>query len=1561
MSSCYANESPTSRPPGTYYPFDAMEITPSSSTSQSSPILEDVPAITAVPIPKPRTIKPAPAPSSTPPTVQCSKPVPPKRKPLASSFVNVRNSPCDRDPVDVILDVNNSLWRNIRIEDMDAAVLVDANPSTPQKTRPNEENVRRKEKSGYENDIENDTINVHMEDITSDESSSHPAAYASAGYESDGTISNFDENMMIKGPEWVVPQEYSSSPIVKELAESCDQRPRPPSLSNYAGTLTMASTSLRSTPRPEKKVSLLEQIVRSHPIWYLQHIGRPTATHLLRRMEPGNFIVRASSKPGCMAISVRLTDEHDMHTDHYIVEYGARGSMIRLESSPYSFRSLPLLIEHYCLHPEELQVRLRLPHAVLACHTTKELQSVALMGQDFWTSEAALARPLSRAPQMSTQSTSFMNLDECLPKVKPSMQPPPSYGVTVDVVGKTHSKKRPSSRGVDFAGVVATCANTEVLAEISDMQSDTSNSPPMKHDRTDASPAISDHISRSERRTQSVRTKSVNPPPVSGSSSAGRKSFLKTLFFGGSNSSQNRRTPINQLAQCQYFVPLEKEQIRGSKSAFEIGSPQRKPKANDWLRKHDQAMTTFKPCYDEVLMSARVCPLPMRRERSDLCASSVMRLAKHTERSPGPTCTMSTALRTTQDPPKPRQPLRPPDTARDPMLINNCIDELRRRRLQSTTEMLAGSDSHSPSSSPHVSMRNHHLASNHRDDFEANDSKSRHSRRDHRMSVPNLSPEPSSAVVQSAKALREKLGRNGDGELSTINEGLITPVIRRKQFNQPTALTCNVNRENTSAQGSGHPIHTIGNQKDGNSIVSRGREALEALFVQQQKNPPLGTAGLGRRFNSERVRSGRESELAWRRANHCSSPEKKQPSGGIAAAPSPSSKRDSRFFPNQPSSSWSAINSELKSKQRIAKVRPTLQTRLAAKMTADGMNGGSMSKNSEYAQLSDFSSLDSCKPDFKQRDEDNVSVAGTVFNEPWDSNVWENLLDLASHGDEGIEPGVRQMSETIHEEDSDSDRTPGGSTRMHESDDELDEEMWMSMTASARRTLPSDRVTCKAWENDDVASSYGTVDSFPDHSVSGTLRKDRARTPPHSMQSLPRAISRFSQQVGSLDDLPLSLPALSPNLNSERKTSQSDSSAALQSYVERLAEDESTVFGATLKRFIECTVQSEEADPSVVVRNVRQFINGIKNYLVKHGEGDLHALIDQESAHLNANQILNIDAILEAVLHKLLLKRVKPHLYHVMVKENSRAGGLQALSANIAYVRSLSLNDLGFSNADQLSTPPASVMEQIKICLRKMQHHYSPLKKLENLLRAISIVMTLQPNDDKRSEKTMAADDLVRWLVYILARTSTVGCEVEAWYMWELLPQQMITKGDAAYYLTALFCAIHILKSRDAIKKLAEKDEDMMSSMMSSPSSSASDAFVKVAIPDEVAGCIRYATFPGVPQMTTGKLCRVIAHQQGITNPEDHGLYLIVNGFESCLLPHECPDAIRDNLRGTGKPHLFAYKRHDAKIGWPRQPFARQRAKARRGPAAVATNERSHRGAATIGVKCPIGSGPYLR
>ncbi|KAJ1352976.1 hypothetical protein KIN20_009512 [Parelaphostrongylus tenuis] len=456
---------------------------------------------------------------------------------------------------------------------------------------------------------------------------------------------------------------------------------------------------------------------------------------------------------------------------------------------------------------------------------------------------------------------SSFSLDECIPVFAPSYQSPPHYKRNVDMLNTTSPKKRSSSdrSSMDDSRSTTACTDADFRTEISNRSDVKTKSPPAKHDQTEVSSVRSGHISRSERRTQSVRTKSVNPPPVCGTSSTGRKSFLKSLFFGsGSNSSQNRRAPINQLAQCQYFVPLEKEAVRNSKSAFEIESTSR----NDGLmKKPAQAnmMSTFKPSYAEVVMSARVCPLPMRRERSDLCASSVMRLAKHTEQSPGPTCVKSMGIKLEPQKhlvsPK-RKPLRPPELANDSMMISNCIEELR-SRFPSTNEKRNSTDVSSVSQFmvPQVAYRpRQNSESSQSVGVDTSSYVSRASRRDHRMSVPNLSPEPSNVVVQSAKALKEKLGRNGDGELSTINEGLITPVIRRKQFYQPSTLTSNVigspflenppvsRRKENSPAGNNHKVGC-------GTLVSRGREVLEALFSQQQNVLPSGSTdiGLGRR------------------------------------------------------------------------------------------------------------------------------------------------------------------------------------------------------------------------------------------------------------------------------------------------------------------------------------------------------------------------------------------------------------------------------------------------------------------------------------------------------------------------------------------------------------------------------------------------------------------------------------------------------------------------------------------------------------------------------------------
>ena len=51
----------------------------------------------------------------------------------------------------------------------------------------------------------------------------------------------------------------------------------------------------------------------------------------------------------------------------------------------------------------------------------------------------------------------------------------------------------------------------------------------------------------------------------------------------------------------------------------------------------------------------------------------------------------------------------------------------------------------------------------------------------------------------------------------------------------------------------------------------------------------------------------------------------------------------------------------------------------------------------------------------------------------------------------------------------------------------------------------------------------------------------------------------------------------------------------------------------------QCTEEASESDPAVVMRNVRQFVNGIKNYLVRNGEqGRLTEVIDEERERVGA-------------------------------------------------------------------------------------------------------------------------------------------------------------------------------------------------------------------------------------------------------------------------------------------------------------------------------------------------------
>ncbi|XP_065366337.1 protein sprint isoform X5 [Calliphora vicina] len=361
----------------------------------------------------------------------------------------------------------------------------------------------------------------------------------------------------------------------------------------------------------------------------------------------------------------------------------------------------------------------------------------------------------------------------------------------------------------------------------------------------------------------------------------------------------------------------------------------------------------------------------------------------------------------------------------------------------------------------------------------------------------------------------------------------------------------------------------------------------------------------------------------------------------------------------------------------------------------------------------------------------------------------------------------------------------------------------------------------------------------------------------------------------------------------------------VRSYTLQLAADQCTTFARNIENFISCTKESREAAPQVVMRNMRQFMNGMKNYLVKHGEGKFHQEVETARSRLKSDEFLNLDAILETVMHQLVVLPLREHLYGMFVDYYTRSEDIQLLAQNVKYACGRSAADFGIRTT---VTPPSSTSLQIiSNLLLRLQEAELPLEKLELFLCVISTIF--DATGCPRGQQ-LGADDFLPILVYVVAKCGFVGAEIEAEFMWGLL-QPTLLNGEPGYYLTALCSAVHVLKSFMA----SENESGSGSLDWRSSSLPACSSVLRVIIPDECNGSLQTRTLPVRPHTTTREVCRIIAHKARITNPQDYALFKLVDGEETLLNEIECPQDIR--LATKGKHCMLAYKRIDAKIAWP--------------------------------------------
>lgn len=554
--------------------------------------------------------------------------------------------------------------------------------------------------------------------------------------------------------------------------------------------------------------------------------------------------------------------------------------------------------------------------------------------------------------------------------------------------------------------------------------------------------------------------------------------------------------------------------------------------------------------------------------------------------------------------------------------------------------------------------------------------------------------------------------------------------------------------------------------------------------------------------------------------------------------------------------------------------------------------------------MSEYDNLNSTGYNYLDPSSQSLASAGTIFCKPWENSTLGKLMHTQNH----FFPKTLSSAPNVAP-------PPLPAMDMHERIKAWQEssQNYQSVPTDGeeeyRKSVVSDinSVEAKTFGGDGLSMSEMKVltNGQPSQCNKTPVIEKKRKCPPvedRNEENIPLFGADFRDKI---------LPVLANPRLLRHTAHNRQPDSKIREYIIRLSQDRGTTFGSTIENFIQCTLDSHETNPFVVTRNVRQFMNGIKNYLVKHGEGELEDLIERERTKLEADEILNIDAILENALHVCVLQPLKQDIYRLFVNEYTRNGNLKLLSTNIKYARTKTPEEIGIRKG--LPPPDIPTLESIKDFLSKMQKSYSPVKKLENLLCATSsIYKWVASRQTANASPTFGADDFLPVLIYVLVQCGMVSVEIEADYMWGLLHPSLLT-GEGGYYLTSLSSAVLVLKN---FKEMQETKATHQEGKL--PSISDMQGFLKIAIPDELRDTIVWRTLPVRPNMTTKDVCSMIAHKFKITNPQDYGLYTLENGEECKLADTECPQARKAEMLSNKKDCVFAYKRTAATIAWPK-------------------------------------------
>nr|XP_045596876.1 protein sprint-like [Procambarus clarkii] len=1294
------------------------------------------------------------------------------------------------------------------------------------------------------------------------------------------------------------------------------------------------------------QILLEERLVKTSPIWFQPDLQRSGAVHLLQGKDEGNFIVRQSSKPDTRALSVRLPPDKGPDIQHYLIEVHNDGTAYSLEASDNRFDKLPTLIAYYSQCCDELPVQLKLPRSLQDAKTRQELTSLALLGQEFWgtamasptasTPTADCPRSAAPTPSPRPHDLSFSSFGKggvTRGISSTSLLSPQTLGGLC-----ASGASLGSSVGGSIGGSTSSLAPVRPAPPAppcGDRSSLNLNLAPLEEFLKEQ-PTFSSFRSQPATPVTQLKpsTPGTKPTPPPRSSPPGTH-WSTQISPSGSHRPLNKPTPPARFSppiMCEVGTPThENGEIiprlaqapppprRWARSCITTSPSNITVKTTLTLNVNQvKALPVHLDDFHIHVANLEISPTGSNCSQSNITTTTpngnqngtlngyrdglhlqIQQQITSPQSTPCTPCAPSTPIEEATGMPRVRLRSGRRDRRRlsnhyhEANIVDNnssyCRSSLN-DKISDYEDVWPSSPHESPtpssSSQPKMSTfkpRNEisksmgdlsEIAKNtkpvhftyetdNKKDNESiyNDEKINGNSSDSVNSYrKNSSPfymEPADALKDQQPQARinkasNKLSRKTTNRYSDSNIQWKT----RKSHNSLGKIDSNEDLPLSSS------VENLVNEKNHDTLNMNLEDEKNKNLESEKNKVNAGHLVNGQSRNEVRRHSrigGRGKPIAPPRVNnealisngepttdtacHVASSWEYQYGAGSDNEESPSG--EGRFPVGDTGESDSVIIPGDRTVQDlISEKLPDLT------LDAHSLAPSYVTRISEYDNVGGHGSVRGEEHNSQQQRQhqqktprtipleerlhpplpthyfpSTVSDSGTEFSEPWDSRKWESIMHF--------------------EDDSSVDQYPRS-----------------SIETPALRPYAledSDMGGAGVTDTDSFIHVVGDVSDNETVSISGT--------PP---LSLINAHNLDTQQRSRI---------MSPQLLALRQRQDAENGVAIKVYAMDLGSDTSTTFSQAVTNFITCTLESPERDPAIVTRNVRQFMSGMKNYLVTSGEKEFEAIVKRQRSNLKATEFLNLDAILEDVLVRLVVRPLWNHINKLFVEAYSASGSIQLLAAKMKYARAQPKNRLGIRS--ELSPPSGQSLEAIRSLLTRMQKLFAPREKLELLLDTIShIYRAMYENGDTSGSGD--ADDLVPMIMWVLSQSGMVSAEVEADYMWGLLLPSA-SSGEASYYLEAFHSAIHALKNLSPSPESSPGNS--LDSVRQDMSMVSDQGIMKIVIPDEKNGSIVTRTLPIRPATTTREICKMMAHKMRVTNPQDYGLYKLVDGLGNVFFP----------------------------------------------------------------------------